>query len=94
MLRTNYGFNQRFYRRGFRSARFNKLETASNMIQIYKYKLYWHSLKRAFQWSEVKWSETLFKEETTSPLSDFHERPPYKNKLITTIIIKYSKYKN
>ena len=38
--------------------------------------------------------ETLFKEETTLPLSDFHEGPPYKNKLITTIIVKYSKYKN
>ena len=38
--------------------------------------------------------ETLFKEETTSPLSDFHEGPPYKNKFITTIIVKYSKYKN
>ena len=39
-------------------------------------------------------SETLFKEETTSLVSDFHVGPPYKNKLITTIIIKYSKYKN
>ena len=43
---------------------------------------------------EVKWSKTLFKEETTSLVSDFHVGPPYKNKLITTIIIKYSKYKN
>ena len=36
----------------------------------------------------------LFKEETTSLVSDFHVGPPYKNKLIATIIIKYLKYKN
>ena len=31
--------------------------------------------------------ETLFEEETTSPLSDFHKGPPYKDELITTIIV-------
>ena len=51
------------------------------------------TLRKLKYWN-IFFFETLFKEETTSLVSDFHVGPPYKNKLITTIIIKYSKYKN